>query len=149
MPKKVNFAADILYLHAQVGALIRNLRRAVDPDLFAEYIDREIHFVATTAGRIFRALKESSFRKERLQVLIDLRSLAVLILDLLETILADRSPMSASLAEQGPRYQRMRETLREMERELDYQVAETSRGREEGGPVVSEEELMHLLAEGE
>jgi hypothetical protein len=149
MPKKVNFAADIFYLHAQVGALIRNLALAVDPDLFAEYIDREIHFAATTAGRIFRALKESSFRQERLQVLIDLRSLAVLILDLLEMVLAGRSAVSAFLADQVPRYQRMRETLREMERELDYQVAETSRGREESGPVVSEEELMHLLAEGE
>ena len=149
MPKKVNYAADILYLHAEVNSLIGNLRRSVDPDLFAEYIDREIHFVATTAGRIFRALQESSFSRERLQVLIDLRALAVLIVDLLDMILGQRSPMSAWLGEQTSRYQRIRETVREMARELDYQVVKTSHGHEEGGPVVSEEELMHLLAGGE
>ena len=149
MPKKVNYAADILFLHAQVVTLIGNLRHAVDPDLFAEPIDRDIHFAATAAGRIFRALKESLFRKERLQVLVDLRSLAVQILDLLDTVLAERTPMAEHLAAQAPRYQRMREAVREMVRELDFQVGETSRGREEGGPVVSEEELMHLLAEGE
>ena len=149
MPKKVNYAADLLYLHAQVSTLIRNLCFHVDPDLFTESIDRDIHFVATTAGRIFRALQESSFRKERLQVLIDLRSLAVMIVDLLDAILEDRTPMATHLNEQAPRYQRIRESVREMARELDHQVGETSRGREEAGPVVSEEELMHLLAEGE
>jgi len=149
MPKKVNYAADTLYLHAQVSTLVVSLRLPVDSDLFAEYIDREVHFVATTVGRIFRALQDSSFRRERLQVLIDLRSLAVLILDLLDAILERRVPISSHLAEQAPRYHRIRESVREMARELDRQVGETSRGREESGPVVSEEELMHLLAEGE
>ncbi len=149
MSKKVNYPADLLYLNAQVGTLIHNLRQPVDPDLFAEAIDRDVHFVATTCGRIFRSLRETSFRKERLQVLIDLRALAVLIADLLDTILEDRTPMSAHLAAQGPRYERMRESVKDMARDLDRQVAETSRGRDEGVPVVSEEELMHLLAEGE
>ena len=149
MPKKVNYTADLLYLNAQVATLIRNLRHPVDAALFAENIDRDVHFVATTCGRIFRSLRESSFREERLQVLIDLRALATLIVDLFDTILEDRVPMSKHLADQAPRYKRMRESVMDMSRDLDHQVIETSRGREEGGPVVSEEELMHLLAEGE
>ena len=149
MPKKVNYTADLLYLNAQVSTLIRNLRHPVDPVLFAESIDRDVHFVATTCGRIFRSLRESSFRKERLQVLIDLRTLAILIVDLLDTILEDRTPMAEHLADQATRYKRIRESMTDMARDLDHQVIETSRGREESGPVVSEEELMHLLAEGE
>jgi hypothetical protein len=149
MPKKVNYTADLLYLNAQVATLLRNLRHPVDPVLFAEAIDRDIHFIATTCGRIFRSLRESSFRKERLQVLIDLRTLAVLIVDLFDTVLEERTPMSKHLSEQAPRYKRIRESVMDMARDLDHQVIETSRGREESGPVVSEEELMHLLAEGE
>jgi molybdenum-dependent DNA-binding transcriptional regulator ModE len=57
--------------------------------------------------------------------------------------------MSKHLSEQAPRYKRIRESVMDMARDLDHQVIETSRGREESGPVVSEEELMHLLAEGE
>jgi hypothetical protein len=149
MPKKVNYTADLLYLNAQVKTLILNLRHPVDPVLFVEPIDRDVHFVATTCGRIFRSLRESSFRTERLQVLIDLRTLTILIVDLLDTILEDRTPMSKHFADQVPRYKRIRESVMDMARDLDHQVVETSRGREEGGPVVSEEELMHLLAEGE
>jgi hypothetical protein len=149
MPKKVNYAADIQYLHVQVVTLTANLRLPVDGDLFAEQIDREIHFVAVTVGRIIRSLQESSFRQDRLQVLIDLRALAVVVLDLLETVLDDRCPISAALAQQGPRYQRIRESVREMIRDLGYQVGEASRGVEDGEPLVSDEELMHLLAEGE
>lgn len=149
MPKKVNYTADLLYLKAQVTTLMSNLGHPVDPVLFAETIDRDVHFVATTCGRIFRSLRESSFRKERLQVLIDLRSVAILIVDLFDAILEQRTPISRHLADQMPRYRRIRESVMDMSRDLDHQVIETSRGREEGGPVVSEEELMHLLAEAE
>ena len=149
MARKINYTSNLIYLTHQVRCLSANLELPVDGALFGEFLDRELHFLSVTIGRIHRALQESSFAQDRLQFIIDLRAVSVLFVDLLDRILQGRVPIADYLAAHAPRYARMLASQREVTAEIESHLSELINKPGDGTYIVSEEEYMHLLSEDE
>jgi hypothetical protein len=147
MARKMNYEDNITFLNARLTDLIRGLSLPVDPQLFADAVDREINFLSVTLGRVHKSIDESSFSMNRRQVLIDLRVLMILFVDLLDGIRLDRYPIATALDLHKPRYGRMREAARDQIATVERWIREADDDTPERSYMVSEEEMMGLLTE--
>jgi hypothetical protein len=149
MAKKVNYTSNLTCLVIRIRCLKESLKLPADGELFGEFLDRELHFLAVTLGRIHRALQASSFTQDRLQLVIDLKHIAVLLSDVLEGMLQRRFPIARYLEAHSARYARLLNHLRIAIAELEGQLSEMSGRPGDGTFIVSEEEFMHLLSSGD
>jgi hypothetical protein len=147
MAQKVNYNDNTTYLTRQITGLMKRLALPVDPELFADAVDRELNFLALTLGRMQKALEDSSFALNRHQVLVDLRIATVLFADLLQGLLTDRFPLADNLELRKPRYGRMRQAARDQVAVLEQWIRESESETPEHYQIVSEEEFVRLLAE--
>jgi hypothetical protein len=142
MTRRINYEDDIFTVALQVRCLQDTLKLEVDPELFRERIAADIAWIDAIIGRLYQSLRESSLYVRRQDHLKELSKLKRAFIDILDSLLEQRAPFAAHLADRSPGYRERRDAhLLDIE-EIGVLLSGGSTDEEH---IVSQEELRFLM----
>jgi hypothetical protein len=132
---------------------VKTLRDSVnldlDNNLYGDRIFEEIVFIAVTIGKIFTALKNSSFITNRLEYLKSLQRLKRQFVSLLDSLLSGTASYSGFPAEHMDRLKRISESYQTDIEEIREMISTLSGESREDEYIISREEYKYLLSDSE